>query len=419
MREILTEILATVRRNKLRTALTGFAVTWGIFMLICLLGAGNGLIHANQHNNRHFLTNSMEVFGGTTEKAYQGLQEGRRIELNSNDIETTERHFVENIKETGASITQSGVTLSLGSNYVSTNINGVYPNQAEVSNIKLLHGRFINAHDNEKMRKLLVLSDKQAEELMPRRISSLPGRYVKAGETAFKVIGIYKWDAMGMNSEAYAPFNTVRLLYHKGEKADKIAFTLQNLKDAPAATAFEQHYRAVLNTNHHAAADDGSAIWVMNHFAQSLQMQKGLDMLRTALWVIGILTLLSGIVGVSNIMLISVKERTREIGIRKAIGARPLVILRSILVESIVITTFFGYVGMVLGVLSNRYMDATLGNEKIDTGVFEAMMFMNPTVDIGICINATLLMIIAGTVAGLVPAYRAAYIKPIEALRYE
>lgn len=419
MREILTEILSTVRRNRLRTALTGFAVTWGIFMLIFLLGAGNGLIHANQYNNRHFMTNSMEVFGGTTGKAYQGFKEGRRIELNTKDIETTDRRFTENIQETGASITQSGVTLSMGKNYVTVNINGVYPNQAEVSNIKLLHGRFINANDNEKTQKTLVVSDVQAEELLPHRIASLPGRYVNAGGTTFKIVGVYKWDAMGMQVEAYAPFRTVQLLYGKGDKADKIAFTLKNLEDEPAATAFEKRYRAAINTNHHAAADDEGATWVMNHFTQKLQMEKGLGMLRTSLWVIGILTLLSGIVGVSNIMLIAVKERTREIGIRKAIGARPWVVLRSILIESIVITTFFGYVGMVLGVLSNRYLDATLGDGKIDTGLFELVMFLDPTVDLGVCINATLLMIAAGTVAGLVPAYRAAYIRPIEALRYE
>jgi putative ABC transport system permease protein len=145
----------------------------------------------------------------------------------------------------------------------------------------------------------------------------------------------------------------------------------------------------------------------------------GLSILRTALWVIGIFTLLSGIVGVSNIMLITVKERTREFGIRKAIGAKPSAILRLIIAESIIITTIFGYIGMIMGIAANMYMDATLGHQKVSTGLFEATMFVNPTVGIDVCIEATLVMIIAGTLAGLAPARKAARIRPIEALRAE
>lgn len=144
-----------------------------------------------------------------------------------------------------------------------------------------------------------------------------------------------------------------------------------------------------------------------------------MDIIRTALWIVGLFTLLSGIVGVSNIMLITVKERTREFGIRKAIGAKPWSILKLIIVESVIITTFFGYIGMVLGVVANEYMDATLGHDVIDTGLFQTTMFVNPTVGIDVCIEATMVMVIAGTLAGLIPALKAARIRPIEALRAE
>ena len=148
-------------------------------------------------------------------------------------------------------------------------------------------------------------------------------------------------------------------------------------------------------------------------------METGMGIIRTALWIIGIFTLLSGIVGVSNIMLITVKERTREFGIRKAIGAKPWAILKLIIIESVIITTFFGYVGMILGIAANEYMDATIGHMQVDAGVFKAMMFVNPTVGLDVCIEATLVMVIAGTLAGLIPAKKAAKIRPIEALRAE
>ena len=148
-------------------------------------------------------------------------------------------------------------------------------------------------------------------------------------------------------------------------------------------------------------------------------METGIDIIRTALWIIGLFTLLSGIVGVSNIMLITVKERTHEFGIRKAIGAKPWAILKLIIVESVIITTFFGYIGMVLGVAANEYMDATIGHETIDTGLFKATMFLDPTVGLDVCFEATMVMIIAGTIAGLIPAYKASRIRPIEALRAE
>ena len=196
-------------------------------------------------------------------------------------------------------------------------------------------------------------------------------------------------------------------------------FSFHGLKTEKENEDFEKQYKARINSNHQAAPDDEGAIWIWNRFTQSMQMDEGTRIIQTALWVIGLFTLLSGIVGVSNIMLITVKERTREFGIRKAIGATPWSILKLIIIESVIITTFFGYLGMLFGVAANEYMDATIGHTKVNSGVFEATIFLNPTVGLDVCIEATLLMVIAGTVAGMVPARKAARIRPIEALRAE
>lgn len=419
MRDIIVEIWSTVRRNKLRTALTGFAVAWGIFMLIFLLGAGNGLINAMLLQNSKFLDNSMIVSGGMTTKAYNGLKEGRAIELNDRDMAVTGNNFSANVDETGGSVSQSGLTFSSGANYVGGTLEGVYPNEIEINKKEMLYGRFINHIDIEQKRKVLVLSEDDAKELMPNGTERIIGQYVDVDSLAFRVVGVYKADRSGMNTSAYTAFTTIRTIYNKGDEVGSIVFSFKGLDTQEANDAFETQYRARINGNHSAAPDDEGSVWIWNRFTQNLQMNTGMNMIRTALWIVGLFTLLSGIVGVSNIMLITVKERTREFGIRKAIGARPSSILRLIIIESIVITTFFGYIGMVIGVAANEYMDSTIGRMKVNSGLFEATMFYNPTVGIGVCIAATVVMIVAGTFAGLIPARKAARIRPIEALRAE
>lgn len=419
MLDILEEIWATARRNKLRTALTGFAVAWGIFMLIFLLGAGNGLINASQQNSGRFLANSMAVGGGRTSKAHQGLKEGRSIELDDRDMETTDRKHADVVTDLGAEIEQEGVQISYGENYVSSSLNGVYPNLAAINKIEMLHGRFVNDIDNAEQRKSIVIGENQAKELVGGDIATLMGKHLKVDNTAFLVVGIYKSDQSRMSSDVYCAFNTLRTIYNRGNRVDNIVFAFEGLESMEANDAFEKEYKADLNANHRAAPDDEESVWIWNRFKQNLQMNMGMGIIRTALWVIGIFTLLSGIVGVSNIMLITVKERTREFGIRKAIGATPWSVLRLIIVESIIITTFFGYIGMLLGIAANQYMDATIGHTQVDSGMFKATMFVNPTVGFDVCIEATIVMVLAGTIAGLIPARRAAHIRPIEALRAE
>lgn len=414
--ELLKEIWATSKRNKLRTSLTGFAVAWGIFMLIFLLGAGNGLINAQlQQQDRH-ISNSMMVFSGQTSKAYGGLKEGRIIRLRDSDLEITQTAFKANVDKVGASIRKWGQTLTMGENYVSAPCYGVDPSYAEIEKVQLLEGRFVNAIDMRENKKVIVISKDNAKELA-RDYRSLVGKHIKMGNFAFLVVGIYKNDESQRNNPSYIPFATMKIMYGMGDEVGNIIFSFHGLTDQKSSDEFEKSYRQKINLNHLAAPNDNEAIYLWNRFEQNLQMQTGIGIIQTALWIVGLFTLLSGIVGVSNIMLITVKERTHEFGIRKAIGAKPWSILRLIMTESIIITTFFGYVGMVLGVAANEYMDATIGHEVVDTGVFKATMFVNPTVGIDVCIEATAVIIIAGTIAGLIPAWKAARIRPIEALR--
>lgn len=420
MRDILTEIWATARRNKLRTTLTGFAVAWGIFMLIFLLGAGNGLINATQQNSNRYLNTSMVIFGGQTSKAHKGLKEGRKIELNDRDMEITQERFSDNVEEVGAELDHGNTTMSHGKEYTAANISGVYPNDYIINKRDMIYGRFINKIDIRDRRKSIVISDDMAKELSPTgNVEDMLGQIVRMEDLAFHIVGIYQVDKSMMGTDAFIPFTTYRTIYNVGDKTGNIVFSFKGLETEQQNETFEQRYRANLNGNHGAAPDDEEAVWIWNRFTQAMQMNTGMGMLRTALWIVGIFTLLSGIVGVSNIMLITVKERTHEFGIRKAIGATPWSILRLIIIESIIITTFFGYIGMVLGIAANEYMNATIGNMKVDSGMFTTTMFVNPTVGLDVCINATLLMVVAGTIAGLIPARKAAHVRPIEALRAE
>ena len=419
MRELIKEIWSTSKRNKLRTSLTGFAVAWGIFMLIFLLGAGNGLINAQLQQSTRFLANSMRVFPGETSKAYKGLKEGRSITLNDKDILISNKTYGQYVDDVGGRLEQYNVNINYGDNYVaSQSLVGVAPTHPKIDKTEMIAGRFINEIDMKEQRKNVVLSRSQAKELC-KDYRSLVGKNVKVNNLNFQVVGIYKDDESRNNTEAFTAYSTVKIIYAKGDDAGSLEFTIKNLKTKEDNKQFEKNYRASINNNHQAAPDDDRTIWLWNRYMDNIQMNQGIAIMQTALWIVGLFTLLSGIVGVSNIMLITVKERTREFGVRKAIGAKPWSILKLIITESIIITSFFGYIGMVCGVAANEIMDATIGHTTVDTGLFKAAMFVNPTVGIGTCIGATIAIVIAGTIAGLIPAIKAARIRPIEALRAE
>lgn len=419
MRELIKEIWSTSKRNKLRTSLTGFAVAWGIFMLIFLLGAGNGLINAQLQQSTRFLANSMRVFPGETSKAYKGLKEGRSITLNDKDILISNKTYGQYVDDVGGRLEQYNVNINYGDNYVaSQSLVGVAPTHPKIDKTELIAGRFINEIDMKEQRKNVVLSRSQAKELC-KDYRSLVGKNVKISNLNFQVVGIYKDDESRNNTDAFIAYSTIKTIYAKGDDAGSLEFTIKNLKTKEDNKQFEKNYRASINNNHQAAPDDERTIWLWNRYMDNIQMNQGIAIMQTALWIVGLFTLLSGIVGVSNIMLITVKERTREFGVRKAIGAKPWSILKLIITESIIITSFFGYIGMVCGVAANEIMDATIGHTTVDTGLFKAAMFVNPTVGLGTCIGATITIVIAGTIAGLIPAIKAAKIRPIEALRAE
>lgn len=419
MLDIWQEIYSTIKRNKLRTFLTGFAVAWGIFMLIVLLGAGNGLINAFEQSASERAMNSIKIFPGWTTKPYDGLKEGRNIRLDNKDLDASSGLFPDNIITAGASLWQSNINLSFGSEYVNLMLGGVFPNHTEVEAIKLFEGRFINDVDMKERRKVIVLHKLTADILFGKSHKNPIGQFVNANNIVYQVVGLYNDKGDKGEKAAYIPFSTLQIIYNKGDKLDNIIMTTKNLTTEESNEEFEIKYRETMGANHRFDPSDDSAIWIWNRFTNYLQQQKSKSILNISVWIIGLFTLLSGIVGVSNIMLITVKERTREFGIRKALGAKPISILWLVIVESIFITTFFGYIGMVAGIGATEWMNAAFGNQTIDAGMFSETVFLNPTVKIGTAINATLTLVIAGTLAGIFPARKAAMIRPIEALRSE
>ncbi len=416
MIDIFQEIYGTIMRNKLRTALTGFAVAWGIFMLIVLLGAGNGLLNAFEQQSGKMAMNSFQIWPGQTSMPYQGLKEGRNIKLTEKELELT-RQMKEHVTHASAILEQGNVILSYKQDHVSLQMTGAMPNYPETNGLKLKEGRFINPLDIKEKRKVIVLHEKTIEMLMGDDKTQVIGKHINASGIAYQIVGIYTTPMEEFSPTAYLPYTTLQLIYNKGDGVGSLVFLTKDINDMAESESFEKEYRTAISKVKQFNAEDRSAIWVWNRFSQYLQQQTASDLLRTSIWVIGIFTLLSGIVGVSNIMLITVKERTHEFGIRKALGAKPASILALIIAESITITTFFGYIGMIAGIAVTEYMNQTAGEQVVDIGVASATVFVNPTVDLHIAIQATLTLIVAGTLAGFFPARKAVMIRPIEALR--
>lgn len=403
-------------RNKMRTLATGIAVASGIFLLIVLLGAGNGIIHTLEENSEGLALDAVHVWPGSTSKPFDGMKEGRPIKLETSDERLARKQFSRNVENVASSIEASGKTAAVGKQHLSVTVKGVSDNYQQVERVQLIRGRFINNLDLKEKRKVIVIVEDQEDHLFGEKTNAI-GQTLRINGIAFLVVGITKKDFSFGNNEMLAPFTTIQSIYGDGHHIDQLSMKVQNLPTPEANTQFEKDYRAAMGAAHDFAHDDERAIWIWNTAEDNATLNQAKGLLNTAFWVLGLLTLLSGVVGVSNIMLIAVKERTHEFGIRKAIGARPWSIIRMVMLESVVITTFFGYIGMVLGVAFCEWMDASVGGQTMDIGVFQQKYFVDPTVDLGICIRATLVMIIAGALAGFFPARRAAHVKPIEALR--
>lgn len=417
MFDIIAEITSTIRRNKLRTALTGFAVAWGIFILIVLLGAGNGLINAFEMSSSERALNSIKIFPGWTSMAYDGMNSGRRINLDNSDMAITKSTFPDNVDEVSASLYQGGCTVSYGNEYISANLSGYYPNEVKLEPVKIIKGRYINDIDIREKRKVAVIGSNADDILFGEKDGGSLGKFINVGGVEYKVVGVTKDENQGMQHEISIPFTTLQLIYDKGTFLNNYAFTTKGLETIEANDEFQGKLREALASNHHFSPQDPGAVYFWNRMTQYLQTSSAMSMLQIAIWVVGIFTLLSGIVGVSNIMLITVKERTREFGIRKALGAKPRSILMLVMAESITITTIFGYIGMVAGIGVTELANNMIGDSTMSNGMWSTTVFTNPTVDLSVAIEATLTLIVAGTIAGFIPARKAVKIRPIEALR--
>ena len=420
IRDLLHEIHSTLRQNKLRTALTGFAVSWGIFLLIALLGAGNGLMNSFTGNVGDFISQSVSVEGWRTSKPYNGYKEGRIIQLDQKDLDYTKgsewQGVIENVSTT-TSFTDAN--LVVGGKTVAGWFTGAMPEHQEQFKIKMAAGRFLNQDDLRERRKVMVISGSQAKELADGDIEKLLGKWISTGTIAYKLVGIYHTDESDFRRSCYIPYTTYKGIYDNSDKLESITFSLNGPETLEEHKAFEEEYSGALKRMHDIAPDDRRGIWIQNGYTDNLEMTKASNILNIALWILGILTLISGIVGVSNIMLITVKERTHEFGIRKAIGAKPGNILTLIISESVTITAIFGYAGMLFGMIACQVMDKTIGQDYVDIGITKIRMLVNPSVGLDVALEATLLLIVAGTIAGIIPAWKAAKVKPIEALRAE
>ena len=413
--DLLTEIYESMSRNKLRIALTGFSIAWGIFMLIVLLGAGNGLLHGITDIFASQAVNNVQLWPGNTTREHNGLPKNREIYLDVNDIAYLQQQFPNEIEEIQPSI-ESGIQITHEEQHVSTNFTGVYPSYITSSDISVLSGRSINDVDIRECRKVCMLHKKTVEKLFADGEDCV-GQWVKFYDLPFMVVGTYKRLQNSRDESPIIPFSTAAVIFKPDQHFSELKLMVKNLDTAEANEAFNDSLRHVLARHKQFADDDRNALWMWNSYENYLQTRtvfKGLSML---IWIIGLATLIAGVAGISNIMLITVRERTHEFGIRKALGAKPRKIVALVIYESIAITLVFGYLGMFFGIGLTQIATLILQQSaSVDTGQESFTVFKDPTVDLPIIIMATIVMVIAGVIAGYIPAKKAVDIKPVEAL---
>lgn len=405
MFDLINEIWQTMRTNKLRTALTGISVAWGIFMLIILLGISKGVLTSFQSSSLAQNPNKINVYPGNTSMPYKGLKEGRYIQLRDRNLDEIKNDNPHDVASATAEMNQSG-TISTPLDYITTSYSGVFPGTEKMLQLPMIYGRFINEKDLNDMRKVIVLNKKDAETLF-KNIGSAIGKTVDVNGIAFTLVGIYEHE---WRSGTFIPYTTARALSGFDDKVYSIQVDIKGVKNMEDAERVERNIKSTLAKYNQFNPDDESAVWMWNRFSSYLNSQEAAGVLNTAMWVIGLLTLITGIVGVSNIMFVSVRERTHEIGIRRAIGARPHNILLQVIIESVAMTTLFGYIGILLG---------TIGNEIMAQVFADGDFIKDPRVDLSLAIEVTVVLIVSGALAGIFPAMRALKIRPVEALRTE
>ncbi|MBL0126559.1 MAG: ABC transporter permease [Flavobacteriales bacterium] len=413
-RETWGEILQSIGKNKLRTVLTGFAVFWGIFMLILLLGLGAGLKNGFAYNFRNTAENSISIWGGETSKPWNGLPTNRQIQLDEEDVETL-RNAVPGVINISGSyrVWRGNSRLQRGDKYGSYNIHGVVSEHQQLEKQIMDRGRFINEVDEQEKRKVIVIAEDARKELFAKDEEPL-GEWLNVNGVPFQVVGLYRFENEGRHgmmgrSPVYIPLSAAQQVFNAQRDVDEIMFSFSDAS-AVGATMAEQRAVSAIARRHNFDPTDERALWTQNNVENVGQFNMIFGFINAFIVVIGIGSLIAGIVGIGNIMLIVVKDRTREIGIRKALGATPANVVGQIILEALFVTTLFGYFGLAAGVgLVEVIASLVPGGE----------FFRDPTIGFSTAVYSLLAMLVAGTLAGYFPARRAAAIRPIEALRDE
>ncbi|WP_416448442.1 ABC transporter permease [Leeuwenhoekiella sp. A2] len=406
------EILETIRKNKLRTFLTGLSVASGIFILVILLGFGQGIQNGISKEFEQDAANRISVYTGVTSVEYKGLNPGRFIEMTNEDYNYLIKKYQDNL-EFKSSVYRiwSGLT-TYKNESGSYRIEGVYPDYQFLENASLTNGRFIDYTDQDNYEKVVSIGRKVSQDLF--KDEDPIGKYIQISGINFKVVGVYT-DPAGEREEAriFLPLSTSQRVFNAGNKVRNLGFTLKpqgSFQEALAQSIqFSSEIQSFLKERHLVAPEDTSAINVNNSLENAKRFYDLIAIIKAFFWTVGICTIIAGVVGVSNIMLIIVKERTREIGIRKALGAQPWSIIWMVLHESIFVTAIAGFTGLIL---SMALLEVIGPNIEMD-------YIINPSVNFNVAITTVFILIFAGALAGFFPAWRAASISPIEAVREE
>ncbi|MCB0787573.1 MAG: ABC transporter permease, partial [Flavobacteriales bacterium] len=402
----------TIGKNKLRTVLTGFSVFWGIFMLIILLGAGRGLRNGFEYDFKNTAINSISIWGGETSIPYKGLPSNREIQLTMQDLEAL-RNGVPGVQYLSGEyrLWRGRSQLNYGKNYGNFTIKGIQPEYQMLESQVITQGRFINEVDQKEARKVIVIAQ-DAKEALFKEEEALD-QWVQVNGIPFEVVGMYAFESGGRgqneSSAVFIPLSAAQRVFNAQNLVDRIVFSFSENTLVGSKMAEERAVN-ILSRRHSFDPSDERALWLNNNVENASTFNKVFAGISGFLWIIGIGTIIAGIVGVSNIMLIVVKERTREIGVRKALGATPANVIGQVLLEAIFVTSVAGYMGLVCGVGLLEWIGGKIPGSE---------MFRDPEVDLSIAVYATLVLVAAGTFAGLIPARRAAAIRPIEALRDE
>lgn len=408
MIDALLELWDVLSRNALRTFLTGMSVAWGVFMLVVLLGAGRGLENGANWEFRDDAQNSIWIGGGKTSIPFAGRSPGRPVLFKNRDVDDLQRKVTGIEHLSGRYWLWGEFSVSYGSQRSAFNILGVHPDHRFLEKTLMTRGRYLDADDLDEKRKVAVIGSKVREILFGAR--DPVGEYINIRGLAYKVVGEFE-DVGGENElrKIYVPITTAQLVYNQPDIIHGLMFTVGEAS-VEQSQAMAEKARAVLAQNHGFSVDDRRALRIGNNLEQFTRLTGVFRWIRVFVWVVGVGTLLAGIVGISNIMLISVAERTREIGVRKALGATPGSIIRMVLGEALVLTGVSGYLGLLAGV----------GVVELVASKFpSAPFFREPSVSLSVALGATLLIMVAGAFAGFFPAYRAARVNPVVALRSE